>query len=183
VFRKGFLNNWSPAGMNAFHATIKHGGAIDALRVAEKLRTQPHVEGAEATIASEVILASTTPNDAVYNASADNRWHQERVQLPATWDKTTGSSDVVIAILDDGIELNHPDLKANIYKNAMDVPGANGADDEDGDGYADDVNGWDFFVDHSIDPNTKKERKPLEDNDPSPTGTDECLRARQRVRP
>ena len=179
VFRKGFQSGWEPAGMNAFYATLKHGGAIDALRVAATLRSRSFVDGADITIASEVVLASTTPNDKlVYGvgetgtgATAFDRWNLERMQLPAAWDKTTGSPDVVIAILDDGIDTENPDLKANIFTNAMDMPGPTGRPDEDGNGYPDDQNGWDFFVDHSKD-STGKERKPLEDNDPTPTGDD-----------
>ena len=48
--------------MNAYKATLKRGGGIDALRVAEKLRNQPFVEAVDADIAADVILSSTTPN-------------------------------------------------------------------------------------------------------------------------
>jgi hypothetical protein len=61
------------------------------------------------------------------------------------WDITRGSWNVVIAILDDGLNIDHPDLRANIYVNTGEIPG-NGRDD-DGNGYVDDVNGWDFYAD------------------------------------
>jgi subtilisin family serine protease len=66
------------------------------------------------------------------------------VDAPEAWDRTVGSSDVVIGVFDDGFQLDHPDLAPNLFKNAGDP--VNGKDD-DGNGYLDDVNGWDFQFD------------------------------------
>ena len=74
---------------------------------------------------------STTPERGV--AGAD-------VNALKAWNITKGSRDVVIAVIDTGIDWNHPDLAANMWVNAGEIAG-NGIDD-DGNGYIDDIHGW-----------------------------------------
>jgi len=63
--------------------------------------------------------------------------------LPAAWDVTTGSTTTTVAVIDDSIDVNHPDLAANIRKNPIELGGIAGIDD-DANGYTDDITGWDF---------------------------------------
>jgi subtilisin family serine protease len=61
------------------------------------------------------------------------------MSLQSAWDKTTGSDNIIIGVIDTGISLTHPDLVSNLWVNPLEVAG-NGLDD-DGNGYIDDVNG------------------------------------------
>ncbi|MEM8677892.1 MAG: S8 family serine peptidase [Planctomycetota bacterium] len=79
-----------------------------------------------------------TPNDPQFGG----QWHHGVMENTEAWDVTLGSSSIVIAITDDGVDLDHPDLNGAIWTNAGEVPG-NGVDD-DGNGYVDDVNGFNF---------------------------------------
>jgi len=64
------------------------------------------------------------------------------INAAAAWDRRTGDAAVVVAIIDSGINDAHPDLAANVWSNPGEIAG-NGVDD-DGNGYVDDVRGWDF---------------------------------------
>jgi subtilisin family serine protease len=57
--------------------------------------------------------------------------------------KPAGAKPVIVAVIDGGTDINHEDLKANIWVNLKEIPG-NGVDD-DHNGYIDDMNGWDFI--------------------------------------
>jgi hypothetical protein len=89
---------------------------------------------------------AVAPNDPRF---AD-QWYLSAINAPAAWQTTTGGAKVVVAVIDTGVDYNHPDLAANMWVNpgetGWDASGrdkaTNGVDD-DGDGYVDDVHGAD----------------------------------------
>ena len=98
-----------------------------------------------------VYQAGAVPNDyffpqqwALLNTGQTGGTPGADIRATEAWDLSTGSSDVVIGILDSGIDSTHPDLAANLFTNPGEIP-ANGLDD-DGNGFVDDVHGWDFVA-------------------------------------
>jgi|GEM_PF-1803897 len=68
------------------------------------------------------------------------------IHLPEAWDllKDINLKETIVAVLDTGIDINHPDLADHIWINENERKGKSGVDD-DGNGFIDDVNGWDFY--------------------------------------
>lgn len=78
------------------------------------------------------------PNDPEF----PNQYAHQLIEMSKAWDITTGSRDVVIAVIGTGVDVNHPDLKANIWINRKEIPGNHLDDDKNG--YVDDIHGWNF---------------------------------------
>ena len=95
------------------------------------------------------------PNDpifyqqwALYNTGQAGGTFDADIDSPEAWEIETGSSDVVIAIVDSGVDYNHIDIKENIWNNSDEIPG-NGIDDDDN-GYKDDYRGWNFVTNDKL---------------------------------
>jgi subtilisin family serine protease len=91
-------------------------------------------------------IASTTPNDTLFNSlwglhntGSPGGPADIDIDAPEIWDKTRGSSDILIAVIDTGIDYNHPDLNSNMWVNPGEIAG--NSTDDDGNGYIDDVYG------------------------------------------
>ena len=127
-------------------------------RVINGLKQNPLVEYAVPDYYCDKIAGATgqAPNDPYFgyqwhlnNTGQDGGAPGADIHALEAWNTTTGDSTLVVAVLDCGVDIDHPDLKANIWINKGEIPG-NGIDD-DGNGFVDDVNGWDF-VNNSNDP-------------------------------
>jgi subtilisin family serine protease len=97
---------------------------------------------------TEPVLAKIKPNDPYYS----RQWYLQRIKADSAWEKISASPDIVIAVIDSGIQINHPDLKQNIWRNEKEI--ADNEIDDDRNGFIDDTNGWDF-VNNVPDPTPK----------------------------
>ena len=82
-----------------------------------------------------LVKAAVIPNDSLFN----KQWYLSHINMPSAWDLYQGSSDIIVAVLDTGVNYNHPDLLDRIWINSAELE--NGIDD-DGNGYIDDIYGY-----------------------------------------
>jgi len=113
---------------------IKLDKEVETLESAKsKLMKLPEVEYVEPNYIYK--LQGTVPND-FYNFDL---WALQKIQAPQAWDIATGSNEVIVAVIDSGVDYTHEDLAPNMWINKREIPD-NGIDD-DGNGYVDDVYG------------------------------------------
>ncbi|MFH0990891.1 MAG: S8 family serine peptidase [bacterium] len=145
---------------------VQFSSPNDPFALTEELSKLPEVQYAEPWYIATLTQTTSTPNDPLYT----NQWGLKKIKAEEAWGISKGDSTVVIAIVDTGVDILHPDLAANIWTNpgevGLDTLGrdkrTNGVDD-DNNTYIDDVHGWDFA---GGDYNALKG-----DNDPSPHGS------------
>lgn len=108
----------------------------------------------------QVRLFQATPNDTSFgslwglnNTGQSSGRTDADIDAPEAWNITTGSSSVVVGVIDTGVDYTHSDLQANIWRNPGEVAG-NGVDD-DGNGFVDDLHGYDF---------ANNDSSPMDDN-------------------
>ena len=147
-----FRSRWSISTVRRFDRIgVQHVKLPEDMTVEEALEifhADPDVEYAEPNYLR--YATATTPNDTFFsNLWGLNNPSDTDIDAPEAWDITTGNSNVVVAVLDSGVDYNHPDLSNNIWTNPGEI-GGNGFDD-DNNGKVDDVRGWDF-VDDDNDP-------------------------------
>ena len=82
--------------------------------------------------------AGTAPNDPNYA----EQWNLSVLNMPKAWDIEQGKPQITVAVVDSGIATQHPEFRSQLWENVDEIP-RNGIDD-DGNGYVDDKNGWDF---------------------------------------
>ena len=85
-----------------------------------------------------------TPNDFYFS----QQWYLKKMELENAWNINTGSTDVVVAVLDTGFDMDHPDLIGNVWVNGDET--ASDGIDNDNNGYIDDMNGYDFVENDAI---------------------------------
>lgn len=139
----------APFVENYYLLAVTETSPGDALTLANLYEESKLTEYAHPNFVRVVIERETNPNDPLYG----NQWHHRNtgqgggtpdadVDTSWAWDFTMGSANVVIAVIDTGFDIGHPDLTPNLWANPGEIAG-NGIDD-DGNTYVDDTLGWDF---------------------------------------
>ena len=122
-------------------ARISPERTLDAIKA---LRARPDVLYAEPNYIRHF---DAVPNDSFYGS----QWPLKNspssigggISAESAWDTTTGNQNIVVGVIDSGIDIDHRDLKDNIFTNTAETPNNNV--DDDNNGFVDDVNGWDFI--------------------------------------
>ncbi len=136
--------------------TIRYNDGMDPFDVCKRLMESPDVEYA---VPMEIFKPNFIPNDPDY--ATKQPW-LKTLKMEEAWEVSKGSKDVLIAIIDSGTDWSHEDLAAQIFNNTAEVPN-NGVDD-DKNGFVDDIRGWDFVGNVSLQDVQYGVLKP--DNDP-----------------
>lgn len=116
----------------------------------EFLKMYNKKENVEYAEKNSVYKISIIPTDTYYN----KQWYLKKIKAPEAWDRIRKTPKTVIAIIDSGVQLRHPDLRPNIWENTDEIP--DNKIDDDKNGFIDDFNGWDF-VNNVPDPSPKFE--------------------------
>lgn len=137
-------SGWTTTGLGAGYYSVLAPGA-SAAEVAEWAVGA----GVGSLEPDRMVSRATLPNDPSFsrlwglnNAGQTGGVADADIDAVEAWDTTTGSRSVVVAVVDTGIDYRHADLAANMWRNPGEVAGDR--IDNDGNGYVDDVYGWDF---------------------------------------
>ena len=148
---------WSVSGdADAAAATLADLGVADAIE------RNAHIEDTISEVIEQAIISASplpvTPQSPGFGATAvtpdDLHYNQlyglDMISAPDAWERETGSSSVIVGVIDSGIDIDHPDLINNLWVNTGEIWGD--GIDNDGNGYVDDYNGYDFVRNAGIGP-------------------------------
>jgi serine protease len=135
--------------------TLHFSSPYNPIYVAKEISKQNDIEWVEPHYLYELAFQ---PNDPVYSDPDTLRYrHLDVIKAKEAWDINKGNEDIIIAIVDTGIDWLHPDLADNIWTNPAEIQN-NGIDD-DGNGFVDDYIGWDLGgLDGNPDNDPKEDR-------------------------
>jgi subtilisin family serine protease len=113
----------------------------DVLALLDAYRRHPDVEYAEV---SRVVSICVEPGDPLYA----KQWALAKIAAPEAWNTCQGSGEIVVAVIDTGVDYSHRDLQGNLWYNEAELHGVAGVDDDEN-GYVDDIHGYNFAYNNS----------------------------------
>ena len=142
--------------IDVHHIKIESGAGADGILDAYR-NTSAVVYAEPNYIVQAIAFPEDPPDDARFgeqwalnNTGQTSGTIDADVDGPEAWERSLGS-EIIVGVIDTGVDLDHEDLAANIWTNAAELGGTPGVDD-DNNGYIDDINGWDF-ANNDNDPN------------------------------
>ncbi|MFY8184891.1 MAG: hypothetical protein ACOVLD_02385, partial [Bacteroidia bacterium] len=127
VSKPFFAAKGDEALLNTYVVQFSNFSQIDFL--INELKGNPSIELVERVPLMKSFL---TPND--YATTGSNaQWHLQKIGAPAAWDVFSSGSTIAVAVVDNAMQINHPDLSPNMYVNTAEI--ANNGIDDDNNGY------------------------------------------------
>ncbi|HKK68136.1 MAG TPA: S8 family serine peptidase, partial [Bacteroidales bacterium] len=120
---------------------IEFDNKFDIKSVISAFKSSEFIAHAEPVPAPKLFEEKNFPNDPKYG----QQWQYENISMEMAWQYQTGSANVIVAVNDGGIDVDHEDIAGNMWRNSNEIP-ANGIDD-DNNGYIDDYYGYNFADD------------------------------------
>lgn len=131
---------------NSTIVKMEYPKEASVLQIAQELEAKEEIEYAEPNY---IVHPTNTPTDSFFGSSNswgqgyDDLWGLKKIESEAAWDHTTGSNNIIVAVIDTGYDYTHKDIKDNAWNNTAEINGQPNVDD-DGNGYVDDKYGYDF---------------------------------------
>ncbi|RLC36131.1 hypothetical protein DRH27_05690 [Candidatus Falkowbacteria bacterium] len=141
------INNTDEILVKYNNGKIKTVEAVGS-KISDCLNEYNNKAEVEYTEPNYLYRAAVIPSDTYYK----NQWYLDKIEAPQAWDIARESPEIIIAVIDSGVQINHPDLAGNIWQNSKEIAG--NSMDDDKNGFIDDINGWDF-VNNTSDPGPK----------------------------
>ena len=135
IFPRNTLAGQHPRLRRNYLIRFPKGRALEPLQ--RRYERHAAIEAVETNRLNQ-FCAETAPNDPNYT----EQWNLTLLNMPQAWEIEHGEPHVTVAVVDSGIATQHPEFRLQLWENIGEIP-QNGIDD-DGNGYVDDRNGWDF---------------------------------------
>lgn len=153
----GLMIEKSYPEINLHKIKVPHEHSESMKAIIHNLEKNKYIEYAEPNGLLHINRIPYDPNFGklwgLHNMGQDGGTYDADIDAPDAWNKFKGTN-VIVAVIDTGVNYNHPDLKANMWVNTKEIP--NNKKDDDNNGYIDDYRGWDFV---------NNDNNPMDDDD------------------